>query len=82
LSDAVRLTKVGWFVRSTSIDELPQFINVFEGNMSLIGSRPLLKKYMPFTAQSRFVATKSVPVLPAGRSATDAMPSAGPRNFN
>lgn len=47
LSDAERLTKVGKFVRSTSIDELPQFINVLKGDMSLIGPRPLLVKYLP-----------------------------------
>lgn len=47
LPDAERLTKVGKFVRSTSIDELPQLINVLKGDMSLIGPRPLLPQYMP-----------------------------------
>lgn len=47
LPDAQRLTKVGKFVRSTSIDELPQLINVFIGDMSLIGPRPLLVQYLP-----------------------------------
>lgn len=47
LPDAERLTKVGKFVRSTSIDELPQLINVLKGDMSLIGPRPLLVKYLP-----------------------------------
>lgn len=47
LPDAKRLTRVGRFVRSTSIDELPQLINVFKGDMSLIGPRPLLVKYLP-----------------------------------
>ena len=46
LPDAERLTKVGRFVRSTSIDELPQLINVLKGDMSLIGPRPLLVKYL------------------------------------
>ncbi len=47
LPDAERLTKVGKFVRSTSVDELPQLINVLKGDMSLIGPRPLLVKYLP-----------------------------------
>ncbi len=47
LPDAQRLTKVGRFVRSTSIDELPQLWNVFKGDMSLIGPRPLRTHYLP-----------------------------------
>lgn len=47
LPDAQRLTKVGRLVRSTSIDELPQLWNVFKGDMSLIGPRPLLVQYLP-----------------------------------
>ena len=47
LPDAERLTRVGRVVRSTSIDELPQLINVLKGDMSLIGPRPLLVKYLP-----------------------------------
>ena len=47
LPDAQRLTKVGSFVRSTSIDELPQLFNVLKGDMALIGPRPLLVKYLP-----------------------------------
>ena len=46
LPDDKRLTKVGKFVRSTSIDELPQLINVLKGDMSLIGPRPLLPQYL------------------------------------
>ena len=47
LPDELRLTKVGKFVRSTSIDELPQLINVLKGDMALIGPRPLLPQYLP-----------------------------------
>lgn len=55
LSDSVRLTKVGKFVRSTSIDELPQLINVLKGDMALIGPRPLRVHYLPLysTEQAR-----------------------------
>lgn len=48
LPDAQRLTKVGRFVRATSIDELPQLINVLKGDMSFIGPRPLLVRYLPY----------------------------------
>lgn len=47
LPDAQRLTKVGRFIRSTSIDELPQLINVLKGDMALIGPRPLRVHYLP-----------------------------------
>lgn len=47
LPDEARLTKVGNFIRSTSIDELPQLINVLKGDMALIGPRPLLVQYLP-----------------------------------
>lgn len=47
LPDEARLTKVGNFVRSTSIDELPQLINVLKGDMSFIGPRPLMPQYLP-----------------------------------
>ena len=47
LPDEERITKVGKFIRSTSVDELPQLINVLKGNMAMIGPRPLLTQYLP-----------------------------------
>ncbi len=47
LSDEARLTKYGKFLRSTSLDELPELINILKGDMSIVGPRPLLVKYLP-----------------------------------
>ena len=51
LPDIKRLTKVGAFVRKTSLDEIPQLLNVLKGDMSLIGPRPLLVQYLPFYSE-------------------------------
>ncbi len=53
LPDDARITKVGQWIRSTSIDELPQLINVFKGEMSLIGPRPLLVNYLPLYSKEQ-----------------------------
>lgn len=53
LPDADRLTKVGKFIRSTSIDELPQFFNILKGDMAFIGPRPLLVQYLPLYSEEQ-----------------------------
>ncbi|SHH68164.1 Sugar transferase involved in LPS biosynthesis (colanic, teichoic acid) [Clostridium grantii DSM 8605] len=63
LSDEERLTSFGKFLRSTSLDELPELINVLKGDMSLIGPRPLLVEYIPLYSEKQFKRHDVLPGL-------------------
>ena len=63
LSDEVRLTKFGRMLRATSLDELPGLVNVFKGDMALVGPRPLAVKYLPYYNQSEKIRHSVLPGL-------------------
>ena len=54
LPDDLRITSLGKFIRSYSIDEIPQLFNILKGDMSFVGPRPLLEKYLPFYSDEQF----------------------------
>lgn len=77
LPDENRLTKVGKFVRSTSIDELPQLFNVLKGDMALIGPRPLLVQYLPLYSKEQARRHEVRPGITGWAQCNAAMRSAG-----
>ena len=74
LPDAERLTRFGSWLRSTSLDELPELINVLRGEMSLVGPRPLLPEYLPHYSAEQARRHDVRRGSPAGPRCTDAMP--------
>lgn len=75
LPDSERLTRLGRFLRSTSLDELPELWNVLKGNMSLVGPRPLLPEYLPYYSADEKRRLEALPGLTGlaqirGRNAT------------
>ena len=79
LPDEKRLTRVGRVVRSLSIDELPQLINVLKGDMAFVGPRPLLPKYLPLYSKEQF---RRHEVRPGITKLTEGITYRGQRNLN
>ena len=81
-SDAQRLTKWGRFLRSTSLDELPEFYNILKGDMSLVGPRPLPSKYKYRYTKEQYRRHQTLPGILDGHKLMDAIPSSGSANLN
>src|SRR5690554_1182158 len=82
LPDAERLTPIGAFVRKTSLDEIPQLINVLKGDMSLIGPRPLLVQYLPLYNERQARRHEARPGITGWAKLMVEMPSVGNKNLN
>ena len=81
LPDEVRLTSFGRFLRSTSLDELPEFFNILKGDMSFIGPRPLLVRYLPYYTEEENHRHDIRPGLTGLAQITDGMPWDGNRDL-
>jgi|SRR5215467_4963745 len=81
LPDEDRVTRFGKFLRSTSLDELPELINVLKEEMSIVGPRPLMMAYLDRIPQSKCAATMSNPASLAGRKSTGETTSRGTQSL-
>ena len=80
--DDVRVTKIGKFLRETSLDETAQILNVLKGDMALIGPRPLLPKYLTLYSKSSFAVMRFGQVLQVGPKSTVEIISPGQKHLN